>query len=113
MRQGSPRLPIGSEPNPARLGADAPLSATGSRLHVSRSKGATPGTGSWPSAVRSLSQEHPRPRTQLAEAGASAGAEAERDRYRTLSDLIPDGCLATDPTGTIREANRAAAALLH
>jgi len=38
--------------------------------------------------------------------------EAERQRYRDLFEGAPDGYLVTDPEGTIREANRAAAELL-
>ena len=39
-------------------------------------------------------------------------AEAERQRYQELFDFAPDGYLVTDAVGTIREANRAAAAML-
>jgi PAS domain S-box-containing protein len=38
--------------------------------------------------------------------------EEERARYRALFDLAPDAYLVTDAKGVIREANRAAAALL-
>ncbi len=38
--------------------------------------------------------------------------EAERQRYVALFDFAPDGYLVTDPQGTIREANRAAAEML-
>jgi PAS domain S-box-containing protein len=38
--------------------------------------------------------------------------EAERRRYRELFEFAPDGYLVTDPAGVIRQANRAAAALL-
>ncbi|MFQ5989531.1 MAG: PAS domain S-box protein [Candidatus Methylomirabilales bacterium] len=37
---------------------------------------------------------------------------AERQRYREIFEFAPDGYLVTDVGGTIREANRAAAALL-
>jgi len=39
-------------------------------------------------------------------------AEAERQRYQELFEFAPDGYLVTDPEGIIREANRAASALL-
>lgn len=39
--------------------------------------------------------------------------EAERQRYQDLFDFAPDGYLVTDAAGTIREANHAAALLLH
>jgi len=39
-------------------------------------------------------------------------AESERQRYQDLFDFAPDGYLVTDATGTVQEANRAAAALL-
>jgi PAS domain S-box-containing protein len=38
--------------------------------------------------------------------------EAERQRYLDLFEFAPDGYLVTDPNGIIREANRAASALL-
>jgi PAS domain S-box-containing protein len=38
--------------------------------------------------------------------------EDEGQRYRELFELAPDGYLVTDPVGTIREANRKAAAML-
>ena len=38
--------------------------------------------------------------------------EAERQRYQELFEFAPDGYMVTDAQGTIREANRAAAALL-
>lgn len=38
--------------------------------------------------------------------------ESERQRYQDLFELAPDGYLVTDPAGTIREANHAAAELL-
>jgi PAS domain S-box-containing protein len=44
---------------------------------------------------------------------ARQAVEAERQRYQELFDFAPDGYLVTTATGTIREANRAAAALLH
>ncbi|MFH0809965.1 MAG: ATP-binding protein [Pseudomonadota bacterium] len=43
---------------------------------------------------------------------ARTGLEAERRRYLDLFDFAPDGYLVTDPAGIIREANRAAAAML-
>jgi PAS domain S-box-containing protein len=46
-------------------------------------------------------------------AAAYEAVEAERQRYRDLFDLAPHGYLVTDAEGTIGEANRAAAALLH
>ena len=39
--------------------------------------------------------------------------EAERQRYQDLFEFAPDGYLVTDPEGTIREANYAAASLLN
>jgi PAS domain S-box-containing protein len=39
--------------------------------------------------------------------------DAERERYRELFELAPEGHIVTDPSGTIREANRGAAALLN
>ena len=45
-------------------------------------------------------------------AAARQVAEGERQRYQDLFDLAPDGYLVTDPEGVIREANRAAAAML-
>ena len=39
-------------------------------------------------------------------------AEAERQRYQALFDFAPDGYLVTDAVGAIRQANRAAAAML-
>jgi PAS domain S-box-containing protein len=44
---------------------------------------------------------------------ARQAAEAERQRYQDLFELAPDGYLVTDMTGTIQEANRAAANLLN
>jgi PAS domain S-box-containing protein len=38
--------------------------------------------------------------------------EAERRKYRELFDFAPAGYLVTDPSGNIRKANRAAAAML-
>src|SRR4051812_31655989 len=32
--------------------------------------------------------------------------DAERDRFRELFEIAPEGHVITDPTGTIREANR-------
>ncbi len=43
---------------------------------------------------------------------AQLDAEAGRYRYQQLFDLAPDGYLVTDPTGIIRQANRAAGDLL-
>jgi len=40
-------------------------------------------------------------------------AEAERRRYQELFDMAPDGYIVTDMNGTIREANVAAATMLH
>jgi PAS domain S-box-containing protein len=45
-------------------------------------------------------------------AGAYLAVEAERQRYEELFEFAPDGYLVTDVDGNIREANRAAAALL-
>lgn len=39
--------------------------------------------------------------------------EIQRQRYQELFDFAPDGYLVTDPSGTIQEANRAAANLLN
>ena len=39
--------------------------------------------------------------------------EAERERFRDLFEVAPEGHIITDPSGTIREANRGAAALLN
>jgi PAS domain S-box-containing protein len=39
--------------------------------------------------------------------------ETERQRYRDLFNSAPDGYIVTDQYGTIQEANRAAASLLH
>lgn len=44
---------------------------------------------------------------------AHQAVEAERWRYQELFEFTPDGCLVTDPEGIIKEANRAAAGLLH
>src|SRR5687767_14758942 len=44
---------------------------------------------------------------------ARDAAEAERRRYRDLFEFAPDGYLVTDLLGMIREANRAAAAMLN
>jgi PAS domain S-box-containing protein len=49
---------------------------------------------------------------QAALAAAREQAEAERRRYQELFEFAPDGYLVTDRDGIIREANRAAAALL-
>ena len=46
-------------------------------------------------------------------ADARALVEAERQRYQELFEFAPDGYLVTDPHAMIREANRAAAALLN
>ena len=45
-------------------------------------------------------------------AAARSSIEVERQRYQELFDFAPDGYLATDPLGVIREANQAAASLL-
>ena len=44
---------------------------------------------------------------------ARAAAVSERQRYQDLFEEAPDGYLVTDESGTIREANRAAARLLN
>src|SRR5262245_44552693 len=46
-------------------------------------------------------------------AATQADLEAERERYRELFEQAPDGYVVTDPEGVVREANRAAAALLN
>lgn len=43
---------------------------------------------------------------------AHQALEVERQRYQELFDFAPDGSLATDLSGVVQEANRAAAALL-
>jgi PAS domain S-box-containing protein len=43
---------------------------------------------------------------------ARQAAELERQRYQELFEFAPDGYLVTDALGTIREANRAATAML-
>jgi PAS domain S-box-containing protein len=43
---------------------------------------------------------------------AQALADEQRQRYRDLFEHAPDGYLVTDPQGVVREANRAAGALL-
>jgi len=53
---------------------------------------------------------------QMAEhelAAARQAAKVERQRYQDLFEFAPDGYLVTDMTGTIQEANYAAAALLN
>ena len=45
-------------------------------------------------------------------AASRAALEAERQRYQDLFEFAPNGYLVIDTAGTIREANRAAAALL-
>ena len=57
------------------------------------------------------SEELSRQNTQLA--AAQLAAQAERQRYQDLFDFAPDGYLVTDTNGVIREANKAAADLLH
>ncbi|MFN2270732.1 MAG: PAS domain S-box protein, partial [Anaerolineae bacterium] len=42
-----------------------------------------------------------------------SGLEAERQHYHQLFDLAPDGYAVTGGEGTVREANRAMASLLH
>ncbi|MCU0541651.1 MAG: PAS domain S-box protein [Oscillatoriaceae cyanobacterium Prado104] len=44
---------------------------------------------------------------------ALRAVEAERQRYLELFEFVPDACIVTDAEGTIREANRAAAALFN
>jgi PAS domain S-box-containing protein len=44
-------------------------------------------------------------------ARARLAAEVEKQRYKDLFDFAPDGYVVTDPDGTIREANAAAAQL--
>lgn len=44
---------------------------------------------------------------------AQRDLEAERRRYKEMFDLAPNAYVVTDGKGTIQEANRAAAALLH
>ena len=39
--------------------------------------------------------------------------DSERERFRELFEVAPEGHIITDPSGTIREANRGAAALLN
>ena len=58
-----------------------------------------------------VSDELSRQNTELA--AAHLVAQAERQRYQDLFDFAPDGYLVTDTNGVIREANRAAADLLH
>ena len=57
------------------------------------------------------SDELSRQNTQLA--AAQLAVQAERQRYQDLFDFAPDGYLVTDTNGVIREANKAAADLLH
>jgi PAS domain S-box-containing protein len=45
-------------------------------------------------------------------AAAQVELAAQRQRYHDLFHFAPDACLVTDPMGVIREANRAAGALL-
>src|SRR5207237_7359096 len=44
-------------------------------------------------------------------AKARLAAEVEKQRYKDLFEFAPDGYIVTDPDGTIREANAAAAEL--
>jgi PAS domain S-box-containing protein len=44
---------------------------------------------------------------------ALRAVEAERQRYLELFEFVSDACIITDTEGTIREANRAAAALFN
>src|SRR5512140_2217887 len=57
------------------------------------------------------SEELSRQNSELAT--AQLAAQAERQRYQDLFDFAPDGYLVTDTNGVIREANKAAAELLH
>ncbi len=65
-------------------------------------------------AVEELQVAVERLRSQDEELIAARQAlEAERRRYHELFEFAPDGYLMTDAAGTILEANRAAATLLH
>lgn len=57
-------------------------------------------------AVEHLTEQN----AQLRE--SQAQIEAERERYQELFNLVPDGYLVTDGSGTIREANQTAGDLL-
>ncbi|TLY26112.1 MAG: PAS domain S-box protein, partial [Nitrospirae bacterium] len=46
-------------------------------------------------------------------ATARQAIEAERERYKDLFEFAPDGYVVTDAAGIIREANRAASAMLN
>ncbi len=64
-------------------------------------------------ALEELQVAHEELRRQNQElAAARAAAELERQRYEELFEFAPDAYLATDATGTIQHANRAAARLL-
>jgi PAS domain S-box-containing protein len=64
-------------------------------------------------AIEELSVTGEELRSQTDELAATRRAlEAERQRYQELFDSAPVAYLVTDPVGRVREANRAAAALL-
>jgi PAS domain S-box-containing protein len=64
-------------------------------------------------AIEELSVTGEELRSQTDELAATRRAlEAERQRYQELFDSAPVPYLVTDPVGRVREANRAAAALL-
>jgi PAS domain S-box-containing protein len=64
-------------------------------------------------AIEELSVTGEELRTQTDElASARSALEAERERYRELFDSAPVAYVVTDPAGRVREANRAAAALV-
>jgi PAS domain S-box-containing protein len=67
----------------------------------------------WAQTVEELQAAEVQLHAQVEELATSRQAiEAERQRYLDLFEFAPDGYLVTSPEGVIREANRAAAALL-
>jgi PAS domain S-box-containing protein len=70
--------------------------------------------GELSSLAEELTAAHDQLRRQSAELeNARQLLEAERARFRELFDIAPEGHIITDPSSTIREVNRGAAALLN
>jgi PAS domain S-box-containing protein len=101
----SPAAPRAREDSPRRMPDDVPINRE------------QPRTGPRRPAVdplEELAEAKHQLRMQAAELEhARRLLESERERFRELFEVAPEGHIITDPSGTIREANRGAAALLN